>query len=89
MGTPGLDGAVDRASASEPVDLGFIFQVESYQKTLKMVFKAFLLGAQQNRDSVENKPATLFVVSLGKALDGTPPSLCGGQVAQPHFTSRI
>ena len=39
-------GVVVRASVSQSVDLGFIFQVESYQKTLKMVFTAYLLGAQ-------------------------------------------
>ena len=71
------DGVVVRMSASQSVDLGFISQVESYQKTLKMVFTASLLGAQQNRDSVENKPASLLVVSLGKTLNGMPPSLCG------------
>ena len=26
---------------------------------------------------MENKPASLLVVSLGKALNGTPPPLCG------------
>ena len=45
-----------------------------------MVFKASLLGAQQKRDSVENMPASLLVVSSGKTLNGMPPSLCGGQV---------
>ena len=48
-----------------------------------MVFTASLLGAQQNRDSVENNPASLLVVSLGKALDGMPPSLCGRQMVGP------
>ena len=38
-----------------------------------MVFTVSLLGAQhKKRDSVENKPASLLVVSLGKALNGTP-----------------
>ena len=60
--------------------LGFISQVNSYQKTLKMIFTASLLGAQQNRDRVENKPVSLLVVALGKALNGMPPSLCGRQV---------
>ena len=32
---------------------------------------------------MENKPASLLVVSLGKALNGTPPPLCGRQVALP------
>ena len=49
----------------------------------KMVLTAFLLGAQQNRDSVENKPATLLVVSLGNALNGIPLFLCGRQVVGP------
>ena len=57
-----------RASTLPSVDLGFISQVESYQKTLKMVFTAFLLGAQQNKNGVENKLASLLVVSLGKTL---------------------
>ena len=70
-----------RASTLQSVDLGLISQVESYQKTSKMVFTASLLDAQQNRDSVENKPESLLVVSLGKALNGMPPSSCGRQVA--------
>ena len=48
-----------------------------------MVFTASLLGAQQNRGSMEDKPASLLVVSLGKALNGMPPSLCGGQMVGP------
>ena len=72
-----------RASASQSVDLGFTSQVESYQKTYKMVFTASLLGAQQNRDSAENKPASLLVVSLGKTLNRMPPSLCGRQMVGP------
>ena len=66
------DGAVVRASASQSVDLGFIPLVESYQKTLKMVSTASLLGARHLGEVVENKPASSFVVSLGKALNGTP-----------------
>ena len=60
-----------------------IFQVESYQNTLKMAFTALLLGAHYNRISVENKPASLLAVSLGKALNEMPPSLCGRQVVGP------
>ena len=45
-----------------------------------MVFTASLLGAQHKRDRVENKPASLFVVSLDKALNGMPLPLCGRQV---------
>ena len=72
-----------RASASQSVDLVFISQVDSYQETLKMVFTASLFGAQQSRDSVENKPASLLDVSLGKTLNGIPPSLCGREMVGP------
>ena len=37
-----------------------------------MVYIASLLGAQHLREVVENKLASLLVVSLGKALNGTP-----------------
>ena len=37
-----------------------------------MVFTASLLGAQHLVEVVENKPAGSLVVSLGKALNGTP-----------------
>ena len=40
--------------------------------TLKLVFAASLLDVQHLRDSVENKPASLLVVPLGKALNGIP-----------------
>ena len=48
-----------------------------------MVFTVSLLGAKQYGDSVENKPASLLVVSLGKTLNGMPPSLCGRQMVGP------
>ena len=44
------------------------------------------LALSIKRDNVENKPASLLVVSLGKALNGMPPPLCGRQVAHPYFT---
>ena len=37
------------------------------------------------RDSVENKLASLLVVSLSKALNGMPPSVYGRQVAYSYF----
>ena len=70
-----------RASASLSVYLGFISQVKSHQKTLKNGIHSC------STDSVENKPAILLVVSLGKTLNGMPSSLCGrqtdGGVKQP------
>ena len=76
------DGVVISAFASQSVDLGFISQVESNQKTLKNSIYSFPASAQQNRDSVENRPASLLVFS-GKALNGMPPSLCGRQMVGP------
>ena len=37
-----------------------------------MIFTASLLGARHLGEVVENKPASSLVVSLGKALNGTP-----------------
>ena len=54
----------------------------------KMVFTASLLGVQRIRDSVENKPASLLVVSLGKALNGMAPSLCGRHGGAKQSTRR-
>ena len=72
-----------KASALQSVDLGFIPLVESYQKTFKkMLFTVSELGAQHLEVVVDNKLARSLVVSLGKTLKGTSPSLCGRQVAQ-------
>ena len=67
-----------RASASGAVDLSLI-PSRVKPVTLNLVFTAFLLDAQHQRDNVENKPASLRVVPLGKAkaLSGIPPSWCG------------
>ena len=70
------------ASALQSVDLGLNPLVESYQKTLKNDIHSFLFGARHLGKVVQNKPASSLVVSLGKALDVTPPPLCGRQVAQ-------
>ena len=48
-----------------------------------MVSTASPLGARHLGEVVENKPANSLVVSLGKALNETPPPLCGRQVARP------
>ena len=47
-----------------------------------MVSAASLLDARHLEKVVDNKPASSLVVSLGKALNVTPPPLCGKQVAQ-------
>ena len=72
------DDVVVRASATQSVDLGFIPLVESYQKTKKMVFTASLLGARHLGEVGGKRPAS-SLLSLGKALNETPPSLCGRQ----------
>ena len=53
-----------------------------------MVSTASLLGARHVEGVVENKPASSLVVFLGKALNGTPPPLCGRQVAQTPQMAR-
>ena len=68
---------VVRASASQLVDLGLIYLVESYQKTL---LKGFLLGAQFKGSVWE---INLLVVSLDKTLNEMSPSLCGRQMMGP------
>ena len=72
-----------KPSASQSVDLRFIPQVESYQMTLKNGIHSFSAWRSAHRDRVDNKPASLLVVSLGKALNKMPPSLCGRKAAGP------
>ena len=48
-----------------------------------MVSTTSLLGARHLGKVVENMPASSLVESLGKALNGTSPPLCGRQVARP------
>ena len=55
-------GAIEAGFISSPVK----------PMTLKLVFRAFLLDAQHYRDSVDNKPASLLVAPLGKALGRIP-----------------
>ena len=49
--------------------------------TMRLAFTASLWNAQHYRDSVENKPASLLVMALGKALSEIPPSWWGRQMA--------
>ena len=69
-----------RASASGAVDLGLI-PSRVKPMTIKLVFTASLLDVRHCRDSVENKPASLLVVPLGKVLSEISPSWCGRQMA--------
>ena len=77
-----LLSAVDKVSASQLVDLEFNPLVKSYEKTLKNDIYSFPACTWHFREVVENKLASLLVVSLGKALNGTSPPLCGRHVAQ-------
>ena len=82
------DGQVVRASASEAAYSAFIpSRVKSM--TLKSVFTASVLDVQHYRDSVENKPASLLVVLLGKALSGISPSWYSRQVAGNFYASSL
>ena len=70
-------------SVSQSVDLGSFPKSSRTKRFQKMIFTASLLSAQHNRDSMENKPASFLVVSLGKAFNRMPPSLCGRQMVVP------
>ena len=74
------DSRVVRASALGAVELGLIPN-RVKPMTLKLVFTASLLDAQHQRNSVDNKPASLLVVPLRRALGEIPPSWCGRQMA--------
>ena len=69
-----------RASALQSVHLGFILQSRVIPNNLKNSIQCFSVGAQHKKESVENKPESLLVLLLGKALNGMPPSLWGKQV---------
>ena len=60
-----------RTTASGAVDSGLISSQVKLM-TSKLVFTASFLDAQHQRDSVENKPASLHAVPLVKALNGVP-----------------
>ena len=86
------DGVVVRASASQSVDLGFNPFVETYQKTLKMVSTASVLGALHLGEDVENEPASSLDVSSGKALKRTPPAFLwktGGRDTEMATPKRV
>ena len=76
------DGVVVLAFPLQSVDLGFIPPVKLYQKTLKNGVHSFCAWHSALGEIMKNKPASSLVVSLGKALNRMPPSLCGRQVAQ-------
>ena len=57
--------------------------------TLKLVFTAFLLDAQDYRECVKIKTVSLLVVPLGKALSELPPSWCGRQMAAWQLLSEL
>ena len=83
------NSVVVRAFSSQSVDLGFIFLVESYQKIFKNGIHSFPAWRSAHKDSVENKPTSLLVVSLGKGLNGMPPFSRGRQVVRPSSLSVV
>ena len=74
------NGAVGRAFTLQSVDLEFISLVKSYQKTLEYGIESFPTWHLAFKGWVENIHESLFVVSLGKALNTK--LLCERQVAQ-------
>ena len=79
------DDVVTNAPVLQLVD-GFHFPCRIIPKDFKKWYPqlpCLALGIQ--REAVENKRASSFVVPLSKALNGTPPPLCGRQVVQFSF----
>ena len=60
------DGQVGRTYASEAVDFGSISGSGLAKDFGKMAFAAFLLAFSIKKNSVEKKPASTLVASLGK-----------------------
>ena len=77
------DGIVVRASASQSIDLGFTPFVESYQKTFKNGIHSFSAWHSAFRGDCGEQAGKFAGCVLGKVLNGTPPPLCGRQVAKP------
>ena len=71
------DGIVDRASASEAVDASTIPESGQSNDFRKLVFTTSCLAFSIKGDSMATKKASLLVVSLGKALNESPPALSG------------
>ena len=62
---------------------GVSFPLSSHtERLLKIVSTTSLFDGRHLGEVVENKPASSLFVSLGKALNGMPPLLCGRQGAQ-------
>ena len=76
-----------RASTLQSVNQGFTSQVKPYQKTFKDGIHSFPAWHSANRDSVENKLASLLVVTLEKTLNGMPSSSHVRQVIEPSSLS--
>ena len=80
---------LDHPGLERPVAVGRP-GVHSLSRVIANSFKKWYsqlpyLALSIKKGDVENKPASLLVVPLGKALNGTPPPLCGRQVAYPYF----
>ena len=67
---------------------GVHFPSRVIPKDLKNGIHSFPAWRSAHRDSVENKPASLLVVSLGKAFNGMPLSSCGRQIAAKQSIGR-
>ena len=74
-----------RTYASQSVHLMFISHVESYPKISKNDIYSFPAWRSEKRDSVENKPESLLVVSPDKTLYEMSPSLHSKLMAKPSI----
>ena len=82
------DGAVVRASASKSVDLGFISQIESCQKTLKNGIYNFPAWRLAQKGKCGEQAGKLGCCVLGEAINGMLPPLCGRQMGGVKQSTR-
>jgi len=65
-------GGYDPLVAPNACRFGLIPLLRHTNPNYLTIFTAFFLGVQHQRDSAEIKQSISLVVSLGKALNGTP-----------------
>ena len=79
------DGVAMKTSASQSVDLEFISQVESYQKTLKNGIRSFLPWPSAKKGYCGKPAGKLAGCILATTLNEKPPFLRGRKVVGPSI----
>ena len=73
-----------KAFTLESIGLCSISLLNDTKRPFKMIFTAFLIAVQNERENVEKNLANLLVVCLSKTLYEIPPSFCARQLVGPN-----